>query len=190
PDIRLLNLGDQLPTPEQSRPATPPDIARRRAAATALLPEKDKLNIDFFDKIQTLGTGTFARVWLVRPKSDGDSQRNIWALKVLRKADVIKLKQVEHVRNERRTLQAASGHPFITSLITTFSDSHCLYMLLEYCPGGELFTYLRRADKFDVKTSQFYASEIVLILEFLHAVEGIAYRDLKPENLLLDNEGH
>ncbi|KAI5284455.1 hypothetical protein KEM55_001063, partial [Ascosphaera atra] len=57
PDIRLLNLGDQLPTPEQSRPATPPDIARRRAAATALLPEKDQLNIDFFDKIQTLGTG-------------------------------------------------------------------------------------------------------------------------------------
>ena len=63
-------------------------------------------------------------------------------------------------------------------------------MQLDYCPGGEVFTYLRRAKRFDEETSRFYAAEIVLILEFLHDVHGIAYRDLKPENILIDAEGH
>lgn len=61
---------------------------------------------------------------------------------------------------------------------------------LDYCPGGEVFTYLRRARRFNESTSRFYAAEIVLILEYLHDVEGIAYRDLKPENILIDAEGH
>jgi len=64
------------------------------------------------------------------------------------------------------------------------------YIFLEYCPGGEVFTYLRRATKFDEPTARFYAAEIVLVLEFLHTIQGIAYRDLKPENILLDAEGH
>jgi protein kinase A len=61
---------------------------------------------------------------------------------------------------------------------------------LDYCPGGEVFSYLRKAKRFDENTARFYAAEIVLILEFLHETEGVAYRDLKPENLLLDAEGH
>lgn len=61
---------------------------------------------------------------------------------------------------------------------------------MDYCPGGEVFTYLRRARRFNEPTSRFYAAEIVLILEFLHNVEGVAYRDLKPENILIDAEGH
>jgi protein kinase A len=61
---------------------------------------------------------------------------------------------------------------------------------LDYCPGGEVFSYLRKAKRFDENTSRFYAAEIVLILEFLHEHEGVAYRDLKPENLLLDADGH
>ena len=63
-------------------------------------------------------------------------------------------------------------------------------MQLDYCPGGEIFTYLRRAKKFDEKVALFYAAEMVLILEFLHDVKGVAYRDMKPENILLDAEGH
>lgn len=61
---------------------------------------------------------------------------------------------------------------------------------MDYCPGGEVFSYLRKAKRFDENTARFYAAEIVLILEFLHEGEGVAYRDLKPENLLLDAEGH
>ncbi|KAF2834575.1 serine/threonine-protein kinase YPK2/YKR2 [Patellaria atrata CBS 101060] len=149
------------------------------------------LRSEDFDLIKTLGTGTFARVWLSRLRDakgpDGDK---VFALKILRKVDVIRLKQVEHVRNERNVLAAVAGHPFITTLVASFQDHDSLYMLLDYCPGGEVFSYLRRARRFNEATSQFYAAEIVLILEFLHEQQGVAYRDLKPENILIDAEGH
>ncbi|KAF3045237.1 serine/threonine protein kinase, AGC [Didymella heteroderae] len=144
-----------------------------------------------FELIKTLGTGTFARVWLVRLKDaqQGDEDK-VFALKILRKVDVIRLKQVEHVRNERNVLAKVAGHPFITTMVASFQSMDSLYMVLDYCPGGEVFSYLRRARRFNEPTSQFYAAEIVLILEFLHEREGVAYRDLKPENILIDAEGH
>lgn len=149
-----------------------------------------------FDLIKTLGTGTFARVWLAKIansnsyKKGSNDANKVFALKILRKVDVIRLKQVEHVRNERNVLAAVAGHPFITTMISSFQDTDTLYMLLDYCPGGEVFSYLRRARRFNEPTSQFYAAEIVLILEFLHEKEGVAYRDLKPENILIDADGH
>ncbi|KAK2796518.1 hypothetical protein FQN50_009531 [Emmonsiellopsis sp. PD_5] len=177
-----------------SRPRTPEDIIENREKGRLHIPSKE-LGIHDFELLKTLGTGTFARVWLVRlmkwtDDKDIDDKNRVFALKILHKADVIKLKQVEHVRNEIKTLAAVAGHPFITTLVATFSDEQSLYMLLDYCPGGEVFTFLRRARRFSEPTSQFYAAEIVLILEFLHDVEGVAYRDLKPENILLDAEGH
>ncbi|KXT09613.1 hypothetical protein AC579_7649 [Pseudocercospora musae] len=144
-----------------------------------------------FELVKTLGTGTFARVWLVKLANRKERDNNkVFALKILRKPDVIRLKQVEHVRNERNVLAAVAGHPFITTMVASFQDQETLYMLLDYCPGGEVFSYLRRARRFNEPTSQFYAAEIVLILEFLHEREGVAYRDLKPENILIDAEGH
>lgn len=149
------------------------------------------LRKDDFELVKTLGTGTFARVWLTKlNRKNGDDRNKVFALKILRKVDVIRLKQVEHVRNERNVLAAVAGHPFITTMIASFQDTESLYMLLDYCPGGEVFSYLRRARRFNESTSQFYAAEIVLILEYLHEKEGVAYRDLKPENILIDAEGH
>ncbi|KAG6003119.1 hypothetical protein E4U21_002316 [Claviceps maximensis] len=163
------------------------------------LPRTQKLNPSNFKVIRTLGTGTFARVCLVRPSNASDvpleqdsaSNAEVFALKILRKTEVIKLKQVEHVRNERSILADVAGHPFITNLLASFSDHDSLYMLLDYVPGGELFSYLRKLHRFDESTARFYAAEIVLVLEYLHEQQGgVAYRDLKPENLLLDKEGH
>ncbi|KAL8678549.1 MAG: hypothetical protein Q9186_005094 [Xanthomendoza sp. 1 TL-2023] len=176
---------------DNARPLPPDQIAdspRSKELATS----SHQLRIQDFELIKTLGTGTFARVWLatLAGGSRNSNECRVFALKILRKTDIIRLKQVEHIRNERNTLAAVAGHPFITTLITTFSDRDCLYMLLDYCPGGEVFTYLRRRKRFDVDTARFYAAEIVLILEFLHTVQGIAYRDMKPENILIDAEGH
>lgn len=104
---------------------------------------------------------------------------------------VIKLKQIDHVRHERAILGDVSGHPYITNLMASFSDRDFLYLLLDYVPGGELFSYLRKFRRFDENMARFYAAEIVLVLEYLHEQQGgVAYRDLKPENLLLDGEGH
>jgi serine/threonine protein kinase len=95
------------------------------------------------------------------------------------------------VRHERQILADVRGHPFITDFVASFSDHDFLYILLDYVPGGELFTYLRKFRRFDEDMARFYAAEIVLVLEHLHEHQGgIAYRDMKPENLLLDAEGH
>ncbi|KAL2757717.1 hypothetical protein ACRALDRAFT_2046449 [Sodiomyces alcalophilus JCM 7366] len=151
-----------------------------------------KLTPHDFRIVRTLGTGTFARVCLVKPVNPCEEEKKeVFALKILRKTDVIKLKQIDHVRHERRILADVSGHPFITNLLGSFSDRDTLYMLLDYVPGGELFTYLRKMRRFGESTSKFYAAEIVLVLEYLHEQQGrVAYRDLKPENLLLDRNGH
>ncbi|KAF7545833.1 hypothetical protein G7046_g9464 [Stylonectria norvegica] len=163
----------------------------------APLPPTRKFQLGDFKLVRTLGTGTFARVCLVRPAATAnvplDRQLNpeVYALKILRKTEVIKLKQIDHVRHERAILADVAGHPFITTLLASFSDYDSLYMLLDYVPGGELFSYLRKLRRFDESTARFYAAEIVLVLEFLHEHQrGVAYRDLKPENLLLDQDGH
>ncbi|RKF77739.1 cAMP-dependent protein kinase catalytic subunit [Golovinomyces cichoracearum] len=151
-----------------------------------------RIGIHDFELVRILGTGTFARVWLVRlanPTAKEDREK-VFALKVLRKVEIIKLKQVDHVNSERWILADVAGHPFITNLVTSFSDKDSLYMLLDYCPGGEIFSYLRKAKRFNEDCARFYAAEIVLVLEYLHERKGVAYRDLKPENLLLDADGH
>lgn len=176
------------------------------------LPATRKFEPSDFQLVRTLGTGTFARVCLVRPASDTSplepetssdqqsqdkdkekegKQPEVYALKILRKTEVIKLKQIDHVRHERAILAQVAGHPFITNLLASFADHDSLYMLLDYVAGGELFSYLRKLRRFEERIARFYTAEIVLVLEYLHEQQGgIAYRDLKPENLLLDQEGH
>uniref|UniRef100_A0A182IQZ2 Protein kinase domain-containing protein n=1 Tax=Anopheles atroparvus TaxID=41427 RepID=A0A182IQZ2_ANOAO len=131
-----------------------------------------------------LSTGTFGRVCLCRDKITN----KYWAMKILAMADVIRLKQIEHVKNEKNILREID-HPFIVNMRWNCKDDCCLYMLFEFVSGGELFSYLRNAGRFDSATANFYACEIVLALEYLHSL-SIVYRDLKPENLLLDRDGH
>lgn len=133
---------------------------------------------------KTVGTGTFGRVRLVKLR-DHDKY---FAMKIMRKADIVRLHQVDHIFSEKFLLSRLNC-PFIIRLYGTFQDQNHLFMLLEYAIGGELFTYLRRAGRFPLGTTKFYAAEIVCALEYMHNL-NIVYRDLKPENLLLDARGH
>jgi len=133
----------------------------------------------------TLGTGTFGRVRLV---SYDFKKIQYFALKMLKKTEIIRLKQVEHIKAEKNILTRIN-HPFIVNLYASFQDEKNLYMLMEYVIGGELFSQLRKVGRFSNDTSRFYAAEIVLALEYLHE-RNIVYRDLKPENLLIDKDGH
>lgn len=81
------------------------------------------------------------------------------------------------------------NHPFIVKLHYAFQTPERLYFVIDFLNGGELFFHLRKETKFDENRARFYAAEIVLALECLHS-NGIVYRDLKPENVILDNEGH
>ncbi|KAK2508569.1 hypothetical protein MC885_004054, partial [Smutsia gigantea] len=130
------------------------------------------------------GTGTFGQVQLVKEKT----AKHFFALKVMSIPDVIRLKQEQHVHNEKSVLKEVS-HPFLVKLFWTWHDEHFLYMLMEFVPGGELFSYLRNRGRFSSNTGHFYSVEIVCAIEYLHSRE-IVYRDLKPENILLDRDGH
>ncbi|CAD7698152.1 unnamed protein product [Ostreobium quekettii] len=136
------------------------------------------------EPLQTIGTGSFSRVRLVRNNNNG----KYCALKSLKKAHLMKLKQVEHVISEKKILGEVH-HPFIANLISTYQDAQCVYMLLEYVPGGELFYHLKKAGRFGVSTVRFYVAGIAVVLEHLHA-QNIVYRDLKPENIMIDTNGY
>jgi protein kinase A len=109
-------------------------------------------------------------------------------MKLLRKTEIVRLRQVEHVNAERYILSRVR-HPFVVDLFATFQDNLNIYMLLSYVPGGELFTHLRRAQRFTPDVTRFYLATIILALKYLHSF-NIIYRDLKPENLLLDSRGY
>lgn len=147
-------------------------------------PDPPTYSLEELDTVATVGTGTFGRVQLVKDKSSS----NFFALKVMSIPDVIRLKQQQHVQNEKEVLQEVQ-HPFLVQLLWTSHDSKFLYMLMEFVPGGELFTYLRNRGRFSGTAGVFYSAEIVCAIEYLHS-KSIVYRDLKPENILLDREGH
>jgi len=137
-----------------------------------------------FEILTTLCTGTFGRVRLVKGLSDN----KYMALKILKKSEVIRLKQVEHIKSEISLLKIIQ-HPFVVNLLGHFQDDRKLYMVMEYVHGGELFSHLRREGRFSDDTSKFYAAEIVLSFAYMHGLQ-IIYRDLKPENLLISATGH
>ncbi|KAG1455986.1 hypothetical protein G6F56_006938 [Rhizopus delemar] len=143
-----------------------------------------KLQLDDFVLKRTVGTGSFGRVHLAQSKVNGKH----YAIKALDKYDVVRLKQVEHINNEPTILREVA-HPFVVTLWDAFQDDTHLFMVMDYVPGGELFSILRKQKKFSEQEAKFYAAEVVLALGYLHE-QDIVYRDLKPENILVDDRGH
>ncbi|CCK69355.1 cAMP-dependent protein kinase catalytic subunit TPK1 KNAG_0C02440 [Huiozyma naganishii CBS 8797] len=143
-----------------------------------------KYTLNDFKILRTLGTGSFGRVHLIRSNHNG----RFYALKVLKKQTIVKLKQVEHTNDERLMLSVVS-HPFLVRMWGTFQDSQQVFMVMDYIEGGELFSLLRKSQRFPTPVAKFYAAEVCLALEYLHNLD-IIYRDLKPENILLDKNGH
>ncbi|KAH7889925.1 cyclic AMP-dependent protein kinase catalytic subunit [Phlebopus sp. FC_14] len=173
------------PLQEQTLPCRPARILEEEQVH---IEKPGVLKLTDFDVRGALGTGTFGRVLLVRLKTATPGSQAIFALKVLRKTEIVRLRQVEHVNAERYILSRVR-HPFVVDLFATFQDSLNIYMLMSYVPGGELFTHLRRAQKFTPDVTRFYLANIILALKYLHSF-NIIYRDLKPENLLLDSRGY
>lgn len=140
--------------------------------------------LDSFKMVRVIGKGSFGKVFLVRENKTGE----MFALKVLRKDNIIKRNQVEHTKTERSVLGYVK-HPFVVALNMAFQSKDKLYFVLDYCAGGELFFHLGKLGKFQESRARFYAAEIVLAISYVHSLD-IIYRDLKPENVLLDARGH
>jgi serine/threonine protein kinase len=143
-----------------------------------------KVSIDDFDLLTVIGQGSFGKVVTARHKASG----NIYAMKILDKKNIVDRGEINHTMSERNILQRIR-HPFIMTLHFAFQTADKLYLVMDFVNGGELFYHLQNARKFTTERARFYAAEIVLGLEHLHK-NGIVYRDLKPENLLLDADGH
>ncbi|PSR71154.1 hypothetical protein PHLCEN_2v13000 [Hermanssonia centrifuga] len=189
PSREMLQLEERMEVDYRRLSTSPRPAFRHLEDEQSHVERNGSLKLTDFEVKGTLGTGTFGRVLLVRLRnsSSSDSQ-HCFALKVLRKTEIVRLRQVEHVNAERYILSRVR-HPFIVDLYATFQDNLNIYMMLSYVPGGELFTHLRRAQRFTPDVTRFYLATIILALKYLHSF-NIIYRDLKPENLLLDSRGY
>ncbi|XP_055591694.1 cGMP-dependent protein kinase, isozyme 1-like [Uranotaenia lowii] len=149
-------------------------------------PELMDVEMSDLVKVGTLGVGGFGRVELV--KLERGSVVQVYALKCMKKKHIVDTRQQEHVHSERKIMISCLS-PFICRLYRTFRDDRYIYMLLEACMGGEVWTILRDKSNFDDGTARFIVGCVLKAFEFLHS-RGIVYRDLKPENLLLDSKGY
>lgn len=142
------------------------------------------MQIDDFDHLTIIGRGAFGEVRLVRKRDTG----KVYAMKKLRKVDMVKKDQVAHVIAERDVL-SQTRHDRVVKLYFSFQDVGYLYLIMEYLQGGDVMTLLMRRDVLPEAEARFYIAETVLALESVHAL-GYVHRDIKPDNLIIDNEGH
>jgi serine/threonine protein kinase len=142
------------------------------------------MNLKEYELGDTLGTGAFGRVRIAKNKKSGD----YFAMKIMKKIDILKSKQADHIANEIKIL-AMINHPFVITFDGFTQDEKYLYLSLELINGGELFTYLRGIGRFPANQARFYIAQIISIFEYLHS-KNIIYRDLKPENILIHKSGY
>uniref|UniRef100_A0A061QQ55 non-specific serine/threonine protein kinase n=1 Tax=Tetraselmis sp. GSL018 TaxID=582737 RepID=A0A061QQ55_9CHLO len=142
------------------------------------------MSIEDFEIIDTVSRGAYGRVYLARKKSTSD----LYAIKVMRKIDLVRKNMVESVKNERNIL-ATTNNPFVVRFYYSFQSQTNLYIVMEYVAGGDCFSILRSISFLEEEVARVYIAETVLALEYCHA-QGIIHRDLKPDNLLISKEGH
>uniref|UniRef100_A0A3P8NES4 cGMP-dependent protein kinase n=1 Tax=Astatotilapia calliptera TaxID=8154 RepID=A0A3P8NES4_ASTCA len=164
----------------QSQPLSP-DVIQLKELVSEFSSSRP---FDHLEVIATLGVGGFGRVELVKVKTEDVT----FALKIIKKKHVVDNRQEEHIHSERRILAEARS-PFIVKLYRTFKDNKYVYMLLEACLGGEVWSLLRDRGSFDESAAKFCMGCVTEAFEYLHR-KGVLYRDLKPENLILDSEGY
>uniref|UniRef100_A0A8C8I2L5 non-specific serine/threonine protein kinase n=1 Tax=Oncorhynchus tshawytscha TaxID=74940 RepID=A0A8C8I2L5_ONCTS len=146
--------------------------------------KRTRLGLDDFESLKVIGRGAFGEVRLVQKKDTG----HIYAMKILRKADMLAKEQVGHIRAERDILVQADSL-WVVKMFYSFQDKINLYLLMEFLPGGDMMTLLMKKDTLSEEETQFYVAETVLAIDSIHQM-GFIHRDIKPDNVLLDSKGH
>ncbi|KAI1436152.1 hypothetical protein GGR50DRAFT_686629 [Xylaria sp. CBS 124048] len=145
-----------------------------------------RIGLDHFNFLAVLGKGNFGKVMLAETKKS----RRLYAIKVLKKEFIIENDEVESIRSEKRVFLIANRehHPFLTNLHACFQTETRVYFVMEYISGGDLMLHIQRG-QFGSRRAQFYAAEVCLALKYFHE-NGVIYRDLKLDNILLTLDGH
>ncbi|RDB22536.1 Serine/threonine-protein kinase cek1 [Hypsizygus marmoreus] len=142
-------------------------------------------SIKDFEIIKPISKGAFGSVFLAKKKVTGD----YYAIKVLKKADMIAKNQITNVKAERMILMKQAESPFVAKLYFTFQSKDNLYLVMEYLNGGDCAALIKSLGSLPEEWTKNYIAEVVLGLEYLHQ-RGVVHRDLKPDNLLIDQHGH
>ena len=146
--------------------------------------EEERITLTSFVCLAMLGRGSFGEVYLVQKTNS----KVLYAMKVLSKDRIMGQNLMKYAMAERNVL-SLTNHPFIVKLNFAFQTNHKLFLILDYCAGGDLAKHLQYEKRFTEERARFYLCEIILALEDLHK-RDIIFRDLKPDNVVLDNEGH
>ncbi|XXG63359.1 hypothetical protein AAC387_Pa05g1570 [Persea americana] len=160
------------------------DVVRSLRTSPIHSTSKDRTSIDDFEIIKPISRGAFGRVFLAKKRTTGD----LFAIKVLKKADMIRKNAVESILAERNILISVRN-PFVVRFFYSFTCQENLYLVMEYLNGGDLYSLLRHLGCLDEDVARIYIAEVVLALEYLHSLH-VVHRDLKPDNLLIAHDGH
>ena len=160
------------------------ELLQKRTGTLFSRKKGENVTLDDFNLLKVLGRGAFGKVMMVEKKST----KEIFALKSLRKEEVIENDQLEHTKTEKMILEHVN-YPFLVDLAYAFQTPDKIFFAMKFMKGGELFQHLRHAKRFDEYRAKFYTGQIALALGHLHS-KDIIYRDLKPENILMDELGN
>lgn len=172
----------KIPPPPQG----PPPATAIQAPPQQQPTRPTKIGLDHFNFLAVLGKGNFGKVMLAETKTT----KKLYAIKVLKKEFIIENDEVESTRSEKRVFLIANKerHPFLLNLHACFQTETRVYFVMEYISGGDLMLHIQRG-QFGFKRAQFYAAEVCLALKYFHE-NGVIYRDLKLDNILLTLDGH
>ena len=145
---------------------------------------RQKQSIRDYKSLSIIGRGAFGEVHVCKEKKTG----NIVAIKKIKKDTLISNNQIIHVRNEQLFMSSVKS-PWIVDLKASFQEDDYLYLVMEYCPGGDLMNLLIEKDILTEEEAKFYLAELILSIESIHKLDCI-HRDIKPDNILIDSTGH
>jgi len=184
---RLESSLDAQSVPEKKRKEARKQLFKKETEYMRL--KRGKITGDTFETIKIIGRGAFGEVRLVRMKGT----HNLYAMKKMKKSDMIKYNQVAHARAERDLMAANKymykDNPWVVDLVYSFTDEKYLYLIMSYVPGGDLMTLLIRHGVLAEDQARFYIAEIIMAVDSVHKLHYI-HRDVKPDNLLIDRNGH